>query len=108
MLPLAIVEEVQRLLDEDQLSQRKIAKKLNISRGTVGAIASGKRGIYGREPEPEPTTLCCFDQPAERCVGCGGMVHKPCLLCNTRKYQARQALLDRLSTQRSLPTRRVA
>lgn len=108
MLPLAIVEEVQRLLDEDQLSQRKIAKKLNISRGTVGAIASGRRGIYGREPDPEQTVLCCFDQPAERCVGCGGMVHKPCLLCSARTYQARQALLDSLSTRCTLPARRVA
>jgi len=51
MLPLVVVQEVRRLLDERELSQRKIASKLKISRGTIGAIASGRRGMYGREPD---------------------------------------------------------
>ena len=90
MLPLATVEEVRRLIDEGQLSQRKIAQKLGISRGTISAIASGKRGIYGREPDPEEPTLACLDVPPERCNGCGATVYKPCVLCRTREYQARQ------------------
>jgi len=53
MLALAVVEEIERLLQEGTLSQRKIARRLNVSRGTVAAIASGQRGLYGREAESE-------------------------------------------------------
>jgi len=90
MLPLALVQEIQRLLDDRQLSQRKIAQKLNVSRGTVGAIASGRRGIYGREPGSQQPTLCCLELPPERCCGCGAMVYKPCVLCRAREYRTRQ------------------
>jgi len=48
MLSPAEVEEVRRLLAEGRLSQRQIARLTGISRGTVGAIAQGKR----RDPEP--------------------------------------------------------
>ena len=91
MLRLATVEEIQRLLAAGQTSQRKIAKQMGVSRGTVAAIASGRRGIYGREPNSAENELCCFDAPPERCPGCGAMVYMPCLLCRTREYQARQA-----------------
>jgi hypothetical protein len=83
MLSLKIVEEVKRLLDEKRLSQRKIATQLGISRGTVHAIASGKRGIHGRESnsdeEPAPHTPV-------RCVGCGARVYLPCVLCKARAF----------------------
>ncbi|MEM8943729.1 MAG: helix-turn-helix transcriptional regulator [Planctomycetota bacterium] len=108
MLPLAVVEEVRRLLDEKKLSQRKIAQKLQVSRGTVGAIASGKRGIYGREPSDESPELSCMELPPERCDGCGATVYKPCVLCRARDYEARQKLLDLLSRSKSSPPRRVA
>ena len=36
MLALSVVEEIDRLLDEGELSQRKIAARLGVSRGTVG------------------------------------------------------------------------
>ncbi|MCG8448097.1 MAG: helix-turn-helix domain-containing protein [Pirellulales bacterium] len=108
MLPLALVEEVRRLLDEGQLSQRKIAAKLGVSRGTVGAIASGRRGIYGREPNGEDLFLSCTDLPPERCPTCGGMVYKPCVLCRAREYRMREKRLRELHAPASKPRRRVA
>ena len=100
MLPLVVIQEVRRLLDEREFSHRKIADKLRISRGTVGAIASGRRGIFGREPDAAGPTLCCLELPPERCRGCGATVYKPCVLCSTRKYQARLKLLQILPVHR--------
>lgn len=109
MLPVAVIEEVRRLLDEGELSQRKIASKLRVSRGTVGSIANGRRGIYGREPEgEEQPTLCCLDVPPARCDGCGATVYKPCLLCRTREYKARQKLIESLKVISARSVRRVA
>ena len=100
MLPLVVVEEIRRLLDEAELSQRKIADKLGVSRGTVGAISNGQRGIYGREPDPHEPDLCRLDLPPERCPGCGGMVYVPCLLCRTRRYAKRQKRLRQIAIDR--------
>lgn len=90
MLPLAVIEEIRRLLAEGQLSQRKIAARLGVSRATVGSIASGRRGIYGNEPKSDPQVFSAYDNPPERCAGCGARVYKPCLLCQTRAYKRRQ------------------
>lgn len=90
MLPLATVEEIQRLLDEGTLSQRKIAAKLGVGRGTVNAIARGKRGLHGREPGDCAAGIYNPDVPPERCPGCGAMVYKPCVLCRTRSFVAGQ------------------
>lgn len=89
MLPLAKVLEVRRLLDEGELSQRKIATRLGISRGVVNSIANGRRGLHGRETKVK---YSCDDQEAvaERCRGCGAMVYMPCLLCRARQYRERE------------------
>ena len=53
MLALTVVQQIEQLLKEGQLSQRKIAARLGVSRGTVGAIADGRRETgeaTGREP----------------------------------------------------------
>ncbi len=94
MLPLAVVQEIGRLLDEGQLSQRKIAAKLSVSRGTIGAIASGRRGIYGKEPDRDVPELSCIELVPERCTGCGARVYKPCVLCRAREYRTRQERLS--------------
>jgi transcriptional regulator with XRE-family HTH domain len=93
MLPLVVVEEIRRLLDEAAMSQRKIAAKLGVSRGTVGAISNGKRGMYGREPDSQEPHLCSLDLPPERCRGCGGKVYEPCVLCRARQFAKRQESL---------------
>ena len=84
MITANIVTEVRRLLAERKLSQRKIARRTGISRGSVGAIASGKRPDYEMpdrfaEEDEEPTG------PPERCRNCGGMVYMPCRLCKARQ-----------------------
>ena len=93
MLPLVVIEEVQRLLDEGQLSQRKIAERLKVSRGTVGAIARGQRGLHGKGTNPSRVQVSHLKMPPERCCCCGGLVYKPCLLCKTRAYRRRKKSL---------------
>ena len=94
MIPPAIVEEARRLLAGGELSQRKIAALLKISRGTIGAIALGRRPDYPPpdEADEDPGNL----QPPVRCRGCGGLVYAPCRLCRVRAAKARQQTAARL------------
>ena len=87
MLSLTQVLKVRRLLDEGALSQRAIAQKMKISRGIVGAIASGQRGLFGRdEAAPAKYAINPGALPV-RCPDCGGLVFLPCLLCAARAYR---------------------
>jgi hypothetical protein len=94
MIATTLVEEVRRLLGEGCLSQRQIARRLGVSRGTVNAIALGKRrsdsnsrcGCEGADFTP-PTGL------PKRCPGCGGLTQMPCLACYIRaKKDARPTM----------------
>ena len=84
MIALRVVDEVRRLLAEGKLSQRKVAKVLGISRGTVGVIASGRRPDYEalRRARAEKEATPPAGLP-RRCPGCGGMVAMPCIACST-------------------------
>lgn len=95
MLALSVVQEIDRLLQEGELSQRKIAARLGVSRGTVGAIASGRRGLYGKDPHDNHREPLPPQSPPRRCKRCGYYVHMPCLICRSRDYQERKALLHR-------------
>jgi len=91
MLAPALVAEVRRLLAEGRLSYRKIAKLSGVSRGTIGAIATGRRPDYpppraGEEESLEPSG------PPERCPECGGMVYMPCRLCSMRGATAAERI----------------
>ena len=79
--------EIRRLLAEGSLSQRKIAGLTHVSRGTVSAIASGKRPDHDtlNDDWAEPAG------PAVRCPGCGGLVYMPCQLCRVRKLIAKRS-----------------
>ena len=92
MLAPKIVDEVLRLLREGKCSQRAIARRLGISRGTVCAIATGKRG-NGESPAHADggTNSSKPAGPPERCPGCGAMVHMPCQLCRARAAAARRS-----------------
>jgi transcriptional regulator with XRE-family HTH domain len=90
MLPRSLVEEIDHLLQQGELSQRKIAARLGVSRGTVGAIASGRRGLFGRVPDRESLDPLAPLSPARRCAVCGFKVHKPCLVCCAREYRERR------------------
>jgi hypothetical protein len=89
MLPLKVIEEVRRLLDENRHSQRRIAEIVGVGRGTVNAIAAGKRGYHGREHDVETEA---DERVAVRCPGCGARVYLPCVLCRARAYNLQRDL----------------
>lgn len=93
MLAKSLVEKINRLLSEGSLSQRQIAAKLRVSRGTVSAIAGGRRGLYGREVGDDEELSLQPTSPPERCPCCGYRVYLPCLICSSRDFQRRQAVL---------------
>jgi hypothetical protein len=85
MIPLWKVHAIEALLAEDVLSQRAIAKRLQVGRGVVAGIANGTRPDYktlrqAAAPGPPPA-----EQPWQRCPQCGAMVQLPCLACRTRR-----------------------
>ncbi|MGQ9576469.1 MAG: helix-turn-helix domain-containing protein [Thermoguttaceae bacterium] len=87
MLDPLVVDFVRRLLAEGKWSMRKIARMTGVSRGTVSAIAHGKRP--DRRPRTEQDDLLERPSgPMERCPGCGGMVQMPCRLCRVRAWRA--------------------
>lgn len=93
MIAPKIVAEIRRLLVEEKISQRKIGRLAGVSRGTVAAIASGKRPDYEElyrqswDESDEPAG------PPERCPGCGGLVYMPCQLCRARTITAKRPRL---------------
>ena len=84
MIADAVVENVRHLLADGALSQRKIARRLGISRGTVNAISQGRRPDYSQLQTPEAANFPFPQGVPRRCPGCGGMVQMPCLLCHVR------------------------
>lgn len=99
MLTTAMVHEIDHLLKEGRLSQRQIAARLGISRGTVGAIAIGRRGLFGKEPAAEPGQPSASPSPPVRCPHCGHRVYAPCLICQARKYRGRRILATQLNAR---------
>ncbi len=106
MLSVELVLEIRRLLEEGDLSQRAVAARVGVSRGTVDGIANGRRGLYGRDPacrapQHEATAI------PKRCRGCGGLVYEPCLLCRARNYWLRVQEIRRVlrSTPRTFGKR---
>lgn len=79
MIPPGVVAEVERLLAEGRLSQRQIARRTGISRGSVSAIASGRRRTRV-DRTGRPPGGYARGKPV-RCPGCGALVQMPCLAC---------------------------
>ena len=84
MIASPVVDEIKRLLGDGGLSQRKIARQMGVSRGTVGAIASGKRPDYEARRRIRKDSFIAPAGPPVRCPGCGGMAQMPCLACHVR------------------------
>jgi hypothetical protein len=81
MIASEVVSKIRRLLAEDELSHRQIARCVGVSRRVVDYMADGLR--TDREADwPEPAG------PAQRCPECGGMVYMPCRLCELRRMAA--------------------
>jgi predicted XRE-type DNA-binding protein len=89
MLTTALVHEIDRLLREKQLSHRQIAARLAVSRGTISAIANGKRNLYGKDAPMHAARVT--NSPPTRCPKCGYRVYLPCLVCRIREHKSRQA-----------------
>jgi len=89
MISHAVADQIKRLLAEERYSQRQIARMTGVSRGTVGAIASGKRPDYEQMAAERVDDPFAGDTP-KRCPGCGALalVHrdrKICLACCVRR-----------------------
>ena len=92
MISPEVVREVRSLLSKGRLSQRHIARSMGVSRGTVQAIASGRRPDYStRRPRDRHDTIFPSGPP-RRCPTCGGMVQMPCLLCHVRRIREARVL----------------
>ena len=84
MIATTLIDEIRRMLHEGCLSQRKIAVRLSVSRGTVNAVARGKRPDYSARRQREDDGFIPPMGMPVRCSGCGGLVQMPCLLCYIR------------------------
>ncbi len=84
MLKPETIKKIRVLLSEKRYSQRTVAKIVGVSRGTVSAVALGKRKIYLRKsPDWAPPILSPKGRP-QRCALCGALVQMPCLACQLR------------------------
>lgn len=89
MIRPSVVEEIKRLLAEGRHTQREIARRTGVSRGTVGAIAAGRRPEYEAARESQAADSEGPTGPPQRCRGCGGLVYRPCRLCRVRRLIAK-------------------
>jgi transcriptional regulator with XRE-family HTH domain len=99
MIALETIAEIRRLLAERKCSQREIARRLGVSRGSVVAIALGRRhcgdvSASRVEMVEEPCG------PPVRCPGCGAMVYLPCVLCHVRNRRQTSRVVDREESPR--------
>lgn len=101
MISPKIITEAARLLLARELSQRQIAARLGISRGTVLAVSRQRRSLklrrVQRAAKPrskqqrryvERVTLHAARLP-ERCPECRNLVQLPCQICAGRKQRIR-------------------
>lgn len=101
MISPKIIAEAARLLLARELSQRQIAARLGISRGTVLAVSRQRRSLnlrrVTRSANPrskqqrryiERVTLHAARLP-ERCPECRNLVLLPCQICASRKQRLR-------------------
>jgi transcriptional regulator with XRE-family HTH domain len=94
MIATSVVEQIRRLLASGDLSQRAIARQLGVSRGTVNAIALGKRPEARRQAERGADGFDPPVGPLRRCPDCGGLVLMPCLACRVRQIQEQRHKRD--------------
>jgi hypothetical protein len=88
MISNAVIDEIRRLLRDKKFSQRKIALRLGVSRGTVNSVATGKRpNCNKREKNVENEFVPPSGLP-QRCPQCGARVMMPCLACRVRALRA--------------------
>jgi len=89
MIPPKTIAEIERMLAEDQLSQRGIARRFGVSRGKVNEIALGRRPDYEALAEEDRLREALVPKkPHRRCPECRVKVLMPCVACRARKALA--------------------
>ena len=88
MIDNTIIQKIQILLKQGKLSQRQIAKHIGVSRGTVQAVAKGKRTLT---TDKAVAWVAPTGQP-KRCPQCGGHVRMPCLACQIHECISNSAI----------------
>jgi transcriptional regulator with XRE-family HTH domain len=104
MIRSSVVEEIQCLLRAGRLSQRKIARRVGVSRGTVGAIAQQRRPDYEARRRQQEAEFESPAGPAIRCPDCGAMTQMPCLACRVRALLEKQRSANRAGRSRDRRT----
>ena len=108
MIAPEVVAKIRIMLRQGKLSQRGIARRLGVSRGTVNAIALGRRPDYEALPHRrEAEEIPAPSGPPRRCPGCGGMVLMPCVACGIRAIRQRRRGAVREITAEAAGTLRV-
>jgi hypothetical protein len=88
MISSSQAEEIRRLLNGGELSQRAIARQTGVSRGTVQAIAvERRRRGSGRRAFETPRGFSPPSGLPVRCPGCGAKAQMPCLACCLRRIK---------------------
>ena len=88
MINNTVIQKIQILLKQGKMSQRQIAKHIGVSRGTVQAVAKGKRTLASNKAV---SWVAPTGQP-RRCPQCGGHVRMPCLACQILKDISNSAI----------------
>ena len=85
MIAPSTIREIERLLDEEHHSRRKIAELSGVARSTVTAVANGER-----QADDYLDKIPAHRKPGEirKCPSCSGLVRMPCRLCQTRELMA--------------------
>jgi len=101
MIASDIVREIRQMLAEGSLSQRAIAERMGVSRGTVCAIAHGKRRDYPPQFFRKDINFTAPAGRPVRCSGCGGLVQMPCLACYIRQWKCRRGIAKKTAWEQS-------
>ena len=101
MIAFAKFTEAHRLLAEGNLSRRKIAAIVGISRSTVSAIATGDYVERLARRQPRTDANPAPRGPLARCPECGGMVYMPCWACHVRALKEKEQAERRATRHRA-------
>lgn len=86
MIAPAMIDKIRRMVATGSYSLRQIARLTGVSRGTVAAVAHGKR-----LDRPSPADDGAGEEPLgpiARCPRCGALAHLPCRACDVHSWQA--------------------
>jgi len=101
MLRHETIQEIKRLLAAGIFSQQYIAQMTQVSRGTVNAIATGRRqrthqlSLQRRHKRIRLESGPDFyfpEGPIRRCSTCGALVKMPCLACQLHSLVQEQTM----------------